>query len=254
MTHAPDDDPRTSGTGPEASARAEDPTDSRSGSLGRQIAASYGASGTFRRDERGQIDVLHAVGGVRGLLEATLPSLVFLIAFLATEQLGFSLLFSVGVAVLAAVTRLAQRGNVVQALSGAVGVGVCALFARVGGHAIDYYVPGFWTNGIYLVATLVSMAVRWPLIGLFYGFLRGEDVAWRRDPRRLRAYQGGTAIFAGMLVLRLAVQLPLYAAGLVGALGAARLVMGLPFYLLVLWLAWLATRPDPTEPEGPVAS
>ena len=98
---------------------------------------------------------------------------------------------------------------------------------------------------------LVSVVAGWLVIGLFYGFLRGEGTAWRSRPERLRAYQWATVVFAGMLALRLAVQLPLYAADLVGPLGAARIVMGTPFYLLVLWLGWLISRPATAPDRGP---
>jgi hypothetical protein len=48
-----------------------------------------------------------------------------------------------------------------------------------------------------------------------------------------------------MFLLRLAVQLPLYAAGMVGALGAARLAMGLPLFGLTAYLSWLVLRQVP---------
>ncbi|MDN5640635.1 MAG: DUF3159 domain-containing protein [Actinomycetia bacterium] len=220
-------------------------------SLGRTLAASYGASGTFRRDEQGRIDLRHAVGGWRGMLESVLPSLVFLVVYLITQHLAPALWVAVAAALAAALLRLAQRGGLLQSLAGAAGVLVCAGFARFTGQAADYFVPGFWINGLYLLGAVISMAARWPVIGLFYGFLRGEGTAWRSRPERLRAYQWATVVFAGMLALRLAVQLPLYAADLVGPLGAARIVMGTPFYILVLWLGWLISRPATAPDRGP---
>lgn len=228
-----------------------EPEEAAPESLGRTLAASYGASGTFRRDEQGRIDLLHTVGGWRGMLESVLPSLVFLVVYLLTQRLAPALWVAVAAALLAALLRLAQRGSLLQSLAGAAGVLLCAGFARFTGQAADYFVPGFWINGLYLLGALVSMAARWPVIGLFYGFLRGEGTAWRSRPERLRAYQWATVVFAGMLALRLAVQLPLYAADLVGPLGAARIVMGTPFYLLVLWLGWLITRPATAPDRAP---
>ena len=46
-----------------------------------------------------------------------------------------------------------------------------------------------------------------------------------------------------MLALRLVVQVPLYLADNVVALGTTRLIMGVPLYALGLWLAWLVSRP-----------
>jgi hypothetical protein len=54
-----------------------------------------------------------------------------------------------------------------------------------------------------------------------------------------------------MFVLRLLVQLPLYAADAVTALGAARLAMGVPLFGLTVWLSWLVLRGVPTAtPAG----
>lgn len=216
--------------------------------FGEQVAAASAASGSLRRTAEGGIDVMHALGGVRGLLEAVLPSLVFLVAFLATADLALSLWLSVGLAVLAAGLRLIQRGRLMQAVAGLVGVLLCALTARVTGKAIDFYLVGLWTNAVYAVAVAVSMAVRWPLAGVLFGFLRGEETSWRRRPRRLRAYQIGTGVVLGVFLVRLLVEVPLFLAGSVAGLGIARLVLGLPFYGLGLWLGWMVTRPEAAEP------
>jgi hypothetical protein len=45
-----------------------------------------------------------------------------------------------------------------------------------------------------------------------------------------------------MFLLRIAVQLPLYLAGALVPLGAARLAMGWPLFFLGIWLSWLLLR------------
>ena len=52
-----------------------------------------------------------------------------------------------------------------------------------------------------------------------------------------------TWIITILMLLRLAVQMPLYFANAVEALGATRLIMGLPLYALGVWLAWRASAP-----------
>jgi len=49
---------------------------------------------------------------------------------------------------------------------------------------------------------------------------------------------------------RLAVQLPLYLAGAVVALGIARTAMGLPLFALGLWLTYLLVRRAPPAGGG----
>ena len=203
----------------------------------------YAKRAGLRRDEHGQLDVLHAVGGWRGLLEAVLPGLIFLVVFLLTQQLGVALIASLAVAALFAALRLAQRQSLMQSITGLIGVAVCALFARAGGQALDYYVPGFFINIAWFIGLSVSAAIGWPLLGVFYGYVRGEGMEWRKDKQRRSAYQRATLLLIGMFAARLLVQVPLYVAENVAALGVTRLVMGVPLYALVLWLGWMMTRP-----------
>jgi hypothetical protein len=49
-----------------------------------------------------------------------------------------------------------------------------------------------------------------------------------------------------LFLVRLAVQLPLYLAGAVVALGIARTAMGLPLFGLGLWLTWRLVRRNPS--------
>jgi hypothetical protein len=48
-----------------------------------------------------------------------------------------------------------------------------------------------------------------------------------------------------MFVLRLAIQIPLYKANALNALGVANVFLGFPLYLLVLWGTWLIIRSVP---------
>jgi hypothetical protein len=51
-----------------------------------------------------------------------------------------------------------------------------------------------------------------------------------------------TLLWVGLFAARLLVQYPLYLVNNLGALGVARLIMGLPLYAAVLWLNWLLVR------------
>lgn len=207
------------------------------------VAGSYAAQSGIERRSDGQIDVLKSVGGVRGLIEAILPGLVFLVLFTITSDLQLSLIAPLASAAIFTVVRLLQRTTATQAFSGLIGVGVCAFVANTTGQAEDFFLPGFWTNGAYIVGMLISIAVRWPIVGLLFGFIRGEGVHWRKDPVRLRVYNMATLVMILVLVLRLAVQVPLYFMDELVALGSARLIMGVPLYALGLWVAWMISRP-----------
>ncbi|HZI96295.1 MAG TPA: DUF3159 domain-containing protein [Actinomycetales bacterium] len=202
-----------------------------------------------------------ALGGPRGVVEAILPGLLFVVWFTVTRDLEQALVVSVGAAALAVVARLVTRDTPAQAISGLVGVGLCALVSARTGDARDFYLPGLLINAgyasVYAFSTIAFRSFRvpftqrrtspgaWPVIGLLIGPLTGEGLAWRQDPLRLRAYRQVTWMWVAMFLIRLAVQLPLYAAGLVGALGAARLAMGLPLFGLTAYLSWLVLRSVP---------
>ena len=216
-----------------------------------QSVTAYARSSRVRRGESGQLDLLHAVGGWRGLAEAIVPGGVFLGVYILSQSLGIALVCALAAAGLFALTRLMQRQSLLQALAGLIGVLVCAFFAWRSGEAIDYYVTGLWINLAYFLALALSIVVGWPLLGVLFGFVRGEGMDWRQDPHRMRGYRIATGLLVAMFAARLIVQWPLYLADQVTGLGIARLAMGVPLYAAVLWIAWLISRPAAVDPEVP---
>jgi hypothetical protein len=227
-----------------------------------------------------------AVGGVRGVVEAVAPGLVFVVLFVATTDLRVALVASVAAALVAVAARLAQRTPVTQALGGLLGIAVGVFWAWRSGEAENFYAVGLWTNAVYLVVILASILVRWPVVGLVVEAFRsgfvdqareraqtggGRDgqavdapaadapaadapspfgplVAWRQDPVLVRRYTIATWFWVGLFALRLIVKVPLYFAGDVAWLGTAHLVMGVPLWGLVLWLTWaVVRRPHPAQ-------
>ena len=226
------------------------------------LAEDYAAKAGLHRTHDGQIDVLKSAGGIQGIAESIVPGLVFLVAFTITRDLTLSLAGALASAAVFTVVRLVQRRPLTQALAGVVGVGISAWLANTTGKAEDFYLPGFFTNAAYILAMVVSIAIKWPLAGLLFGFIRNEGLEWRKDPVRVRAYRLGTWIIVAVLVLRLVVQVPLYLMGADGlaALATTRLIMAAPLYILGVWIAWLVTRPvsadaDPdAQPSKPSCS
>ena len=60
---------------------------------GNQFAQSLSASmgANMRRTANGDVDILHALGGWRGLVESSLPAVAFLVLFTVTKELNLSL-------------------------------------------------------------------------------------------------------------------------------------------------------------------
>lgn len=234
--------------GPE---RAGDRTpDQPAGSTASELASQYAAKSGIQRNVSGQIDVLSSIGGVQGLVESIAPGLVFTILFTITTDLTVSLVAALAVSAVFTVVRLVSRRPLTQALAGLVGVGFCAIVALRTGNAEDFFLPGFFINSAYIIAMAASVAFRWPFAGLLFGFIRNEGIEWRKDAVRVRAYSLATWIIVAVLALRLAVQVPLYLAGNIAALGSTRVAMGLPLYALGLWFAWLVSRPRVGQGTG----
>ena len=194
-----------------------------------------------------------AVGGVRGAVEAVAPGLLFVVVYIATgQQLRPALIAASAAALLAVVARLVQRTPVTQAFSGVLGVGIGVVWAWRTGDASDYFAYGLLVNVTYLIGTLVSVLVGWPVVGLLLGMLSGRGplgggpwsavVEWRQDPVLRRRYALATWPWVGMFALRLLVQVPLYYLDEVVWLGTAKLAMGLPLTAVALWLSWMLVR------------
>jgi hypothetical protein len=188
-------------------------------------------------------NLAEAIGGPLGVAETSLPAVAFVIAYTASgSDTNTAAGVAVGLALLLTVARLARRESPQHALSGLIGVGFAAFIATRSGKAENFFLPGLLANALYASAFLLSLVVRRPLVGIIVTKLDGEDDGWRDDPMRLRAFVRATWLWAGIFLLRFVIQLPLYLAGAVVALGIARTALSLPMFGLGLWLTWLLVR------------
>jgi Protein of unknown function (DUF3159) len=197
------------------------------------------------RDEP-QPDLLTSIGGPQGIADSSLPALAFVIAYtVGGNEIGLAAWIAIGVGAAMAVVRLLRREPLQFVLAGFAGVALAAFIADRTGRAEDFFLPGLLLNAGYATAYLVSIAIRWPLLGVILGPITGEGMSWRKDPERVRLYSRASWIWVGVFTLRLAVQLPLYLAGAVLALGIAKTAMGLPIFLAAIWLSYLVLRGEP---------
>jgi hypothetical protein len=218
--------------------------------------------------------VLEQLGGWRGMVDASLPTVAFIVAN-GLGGLTVGIWAAVVAAVLVFLLRLVRKESIQQAISGLFAVAVAVVIAARSGEARDFFVLGIVRNAGIGVVLLGSLLVRWPLIGVIAEFLapshlgtlaghrlpslrgrltrqpddaepdqaagsgRGEPDApaerhWRDDPRMLRAYGWLTVLWGGVFLLRAVVQWVLYQRDAVELLGTASLVLGLPLTAVVL--------------------
>lgn len=115
---------------------------------------------------------LAAMGGVRGLIEAVLPGLAFIVLFQFTHSLLWALVVSVAITLVMVAIRLIQRTPVGQAAGGVLGIAVGVFWAWRTGDAADFFAFGLWQNGIYLAAVLIGQLLWWPAVGIVIEMLR----------------------------------------------------------------------------------
>jgi len=187
--------------------------------------------------------LMASLGGWLGIIQSSIPAALFVLVFALTKETVAAVVVSLGVSTGFVVLQIITRKPLTQAIAGALGIALSAyLTLRDGGHPADYFVQGFITNIAYGSALALSVLVRWPLIGFLVGLLKGEPLGWRTDKKLLRRADLATMLFVALFSLRLLVQLPLYFANQIEALGIARVAMGVPLYALCIWLSWLLLR------------
>lgn len=184
-------------------------------------------------------------------METSVPALAFVVTYVISgSDTEIAAGVALGLAVLMALGRLARRESPQYALSGLFGVGLAALLATKTGKAENFYLPGLLLNLAYASAFLISIAVRYPLVGVLSAQLLGEH-RWRDDPYLLGVYTRASWLWVGLFVFRLLVQLPLYLAEAVVALGIARTVMGIPLFAIGLWWTYrVVTAAHKAHPGG----
>jgi hypothetical protein len=183
--------------------------------------------------------LIDAVGGPVGMVESSVPAIAFVAVYsLSGSDTKLAAIVAVVLAVLLTIARLVRRETPRHALSGLVGIGFAAFIAARSGKAENFFLPGLIANAVYAAAFAASIVIRRPLVGVIVAQLDGEGSEWRDDPLRVRTFARASWLWVGLFLTRLTVQLPLYLAGAVVALGVARTAMGLPLFALGLWLTY----------------
>lgn len=165
------------------------------------------------------------LGGRRSAIEASLPPVAFVAGWLlAGDSVVVSVAAALVVAGVLAVLALRRgtrpRGVLLSLLA--------ALVVLRTSRAEDFFLVQIAANAASGLAWVVSIAVRWPLLGVVVGAVLGQRTRWRRDRDLLRAYGRASWVWAASFVVRIAVFVPLWAAGEVVALGVALAALSWP--------------------------
>jgi len=199
--------------------------------------------------------ISQGIGGSAGLFDSGAPTAVFVVVYLVSgSQLYPAIWSAVAAGVIVAIVRRIRGESLRHIATGLIGLGIAAFLAARTGRAEDFFLPGILINIGYCLLFAVSALLRRPLVGYAAGAVVGDLSSWRGDDNAYRGAVAATWAWAAMFGARVAVQLPLYLAGLVGALGVAKLAMGWPLFLFVGYVSYRIMRPRMNPEVMPAAT
>jgi hypothetical protein len=149
---------------------------------------------------------------------------------------------ALGVAALVLLWRLIRRESTRPALSGFIGVAVCALIAYIVGQSKGYFLLGIWMSLLWAVVFAASILIRRPLVGYAWSWASGRDRGWRDVPRAVYAFDIASLCWMLVFGARYVVQRLLYDADQTGWLGVARIAMGWPLTVLAALATYVAIK------------
>ncbi|MEV7396207.1 DUF3159 domain-containing protein [Aeromicrobium sp. NPDC092404] len=191
-----------------------------------------------------------AFGGRRGIVEGAVPTVLFTVCWIISHDLRTSLTVSIAAAVLMLLVRLLQRSTTQFVFNALFGIGIAAFIASRTGEARDVFLPGILLNAGTGTIMIVSILVGWPLVGFLIGSATGDPTAWHDDRALVKLCSRLTWVLVAPNIIRVAIQLPLWATDHVALLGSAKLALGWPLYVASFAvMAWMLGRDrTPIEP------
>jgi hypothetical protein len=198
--------------------------------------------------------IAEQLGGVRGLIESSLPVLAFVLFNVLLGDVGVglekrtALYWAIGGSVFSALAiggyRLIRKEPVRHAVNGLFGIAVGAYLAWRTGNAEDFYLPGILLTFGQAAVLLLSVAVRKPLIGYAWGIMVNKGHQdWFGNARLFRTFQWLTLLWVVSLSLRAGIQYYLWALGEANALGIVRILISWPIYAgTFAFTAWAIHR------------
>jgi hypothetical protein len=206
------------------------------------------------------------LGGVRGLIESSIPVLAFVLlnVLLGDSVAGlekrtalyWAIGGAVGTAVLIGAYRLMRKEPIRHAVNGIFGIAIGAFLAYRTGEAKDFYLPGILITLAQVGIFVISVVVRRPIIGYVWGVLANKGKHdWFDNKRLFRTFQWLTLVWAGSLFIRAGVQGWLYLADQATAIGIVRILVSWPIYAatfaFTVWAVRRVTREQSAAAVSP---
>lgn len=185
-------------------------------------------------------EIMEELKGVLGgkTLDALVPSVVFVVTN-GIWGLNTASVLAIATGVAIGFLRILRKQAVIYAFGGLVGVGIAAAFAYLAGSAVNFFIPKILSSAFMVVLALGSLAVGKPLAAWASHLTRGWPITWfwRKDVKP--AYREVTWFWAGLFLLRTAIQVLLFMREEVVQLAWANVLLGTPFTIVVLVVSYV---------------
>jgi hypothetical protein len=178
------------------------------------------------------------LAGRSNLLDSIVPPLVFVVA---NAIWGFYVAAwsAVGVGLAFTAYRFLRRQGLAHAAGGIGAVVLAIVLARLLDRAEGFFLPGILSGGLTVLACLISVIARRPLVAWTSYVTRRWPLSWYWHGRVRPAYSEVTLIWGVFFVLRLGVQWALFRQAAAGMLGIVQLLTGWPATIVLLVLSYL---------------
>lgn len=199
-----------------------------------------------------EFNLLSTVGGVRGLLESTLPGLLFVVLYAFTQELKYPLGAALSIAIIFMGIRVLTKKSLTYALSGALGVGIGVAWAWFSGRGENFFSLGLITGSAYGTVIILANLLGFPVASMALSGIWNLPWKWWRNQQYLaenqlqklaKAANLVSWIWAGLFILRVGLQLPFWLSGNITVLGILKLILGIPPFVLCVWLSWALLHP-----------
>ena len=192
-------------------------------------------------EKAGNESLADLLGGWRASLDAALPPVAFVAGWLLTsESVEWGVVAALAVSVALGGYRLVRGTRPRAVLLGVLGVLLAAVVVLYTGQARDFFLPRLLSNAASGVAWMISIVLRWPLLGVVVGTLLGQRTRWRRDRALLRAYSIASWAWVMQYVIRTVVLGGLYLLAATQALAVAQVALTWPLVAANIAVsAWL---------------
>ena len=145
--------------------------------------------------------LLAVFGGVKGLLDSSIPSTVFVVAYLFSPR-NTAIIAAVVAGLLVVALRRLRGESLQQAFSGFFGLVLAVVIVRSTGTGKAFFLPGILITAGSGVAFSLSLLLRRPAIALALSALDPRYAVWKEHPALRRACFVCTGVWAASFFIR----------------------------------------------------